>query len=222
MVAVEQLGVVVAEQLAGDVERFDRREPCGRIVELYGEDIAAASKRHRIAPELIIMTIATETAAYRNQGFTGPKTFRWEIGVTLGYTGDANIDGKERGDYSAGPMQVLSTTARWMNVSQKLGHAQTQFPWFKNKPAAPKSGELGLYDGALATDIGAAYIAFQSEVPFATPTGGDPILVAAAYNAGSLKPSGTNNWGLVSHGDHLDRASKWFGDACAVLRSLGR
>ena len=53
-------------------------------------------------------------------------------------------------------------------------------------------------------------------------TEANPVLVAAAYNAGSIRASGTNMWGIHVHGDHLDRAAKWFGDACEVMVALGR
>lgn len=53
----------------------------------------------------------------------------------------------------------------------------------------------------------------------------DPILTAAVYNAGSLKPAPEaspdrkigNRWRLRSYGSHLDRAANWYGDACAML-----
>jgi peptidoglycan LD-endopeptidase CwlK len=191
-----------------------------RILELYGEQIAMASRRHNVPPELILMTIATETAAFRPSGFTGEPTFRWEARSVLSETGDPGIDGAQhRGDYSAGPMQLMSTTARWLNRVRRLGYeGPKNFGWFKRKPgSAPK--ELGLYDAAIAVDIGAAYIAWNRETH---NTGNDPILVAACYNAGSLKPSNANVWGLVVHGDHLDRAARWYGDACEVMSLAGR
>lgn len=53
-------------------------------------------------------------------------------------------------------------------------------------------------------------------------TGFDPPLVAACYNAGSLRPSKRNPWGLVctddgnndptDGGDHVTRWVKWFND----------
>lgn len=46
---------------------------------------------------------------------------------------------------------------------------------------------------------------------------GDPILVAAVYNAGSIRRSSENPWRLRSHGNHLDRAASWYGDACAAI-----
>lgn len=53
-------------------------------------------------------------------------------------------------------------------------------------------------------------------------TGFDPILVAAAYNAGGLYPAPPgsrwhNRWHLRSYGSHLDRAAAWYGDSCRVL-----
>ena len=47
---------------------------------------------------------------------------------------------------------------------------------------------------------------------------GSWYLAAAAYNAGSLRQDSGNMWSLRSTGDHLDRAARFFGDACAVLR----
>lgn len=165
---------------------------------------------------MIVMTIATEAGQYRKDGFTGPETFRWEQGVTLTTTGDPDIDGKEKGDYSAGPMQVLSNTARWMNNVHSLGYNNAKdLQWFKNRPAKDPA-KLGLYDGGICIDVGTAYIAHN-----AAQTGFDPILVAAAYNAGSLRPSSGNHWRIHCHGNHLDRAAEWYGDACAVLGGSG-
>src|SRR5215208_471994 len=67
------------------------------ILAAYGAEILDASRTFHVPPELIVMTIATEAGRFRSSNFTGPKTFRWEPGIT---------------DYSAGPMQVLSSTAR--------------------------------------------------------------------------------------------------------------
>lgn len=174
--------------------------------------IAAASGKYGIAPELIVMTVATETGIYRKSGFTGPETFRWEAGYKVNATGNPAYDGKERGDYSAGPMQVLSDTARWMNDRYKLGYANdTDFTFFKNKPN-PKTAKIGLYDPAICVDAGAAYLRHNM-----SKTGDDPLLVAAAYNAGGLYPDTTNHWRIRSHGNHLDRAAEWYGDACSVL-----
>jgi peptidoglycan L-alanyl-D-glutamate endopeptidase CwlK len=182
------------------------------ILARFADQIRVAAIRHRVSPALIVMTIATETAAFRKDGFTGRRTFRWEAGYLVNATGDPALDGVKRGDYSAGPMQVLSDTARWMNATKALGHdSAALFPFFRSKAEATVD-QLGLYDAAVCIDVGTAYIA--QNMP---STGDDPLLVAAAYNAGSLKPSAENHWRIGSHGNHIDRAAEWYGDACAVI-----
>ena len=185
------------------------------IVARYGHEIAASAAKYKVPAAIIVMTIATETGRYRAQGFTGPKTFRWEKAYVLRATGDANLDGKEKGDYSAGPMQVLSDTARWMNTTYDLKYSSSDtLKYFKNKPS--KSPEnLGLYDAATCIDIGTAFIAHNK-----AKTGMDPLLVSAAYNAGSLRPTSENHWRIHCHGNHLDRAAEWYGDACFVLNGV--
>ena len=187
-----------------------------KVIELYADAIRDASVKFQLPPELIVMTIATETAAFRDHGFTGPKTFRWESHFLLGFT-DSALDGTT-GDYSAGPMQVMSSTAREMNVKKLSGEfdSKTDLKWFERKPSPiPKS--LGLYDARICIMVGASYIAHQS-----SNTGLNPILVAASYNAGSIRASGTSAWRIHAHGDHLDRSAAWFGDACAAFATFGR
>jgi hypothetical protein len=169
------------------------------IIASYGEEICKAAIEHQVPPELIVMTIATETAIFRSVNFTGPRTFRWESGVT---------------SYSAGPMQVLETTAR--DLITKFGLNLVPPPHFSSKPFPPAANPL--YDGEMNIRLGTAYIRQNK-----AQTGLDPIFVAAAYNAGSLRhtaPSPRNPWGLVSTGDHLNRAAEWFGDACLVFEKL--
>jgi peptidoglycan L-alanyl-D-glutamate endopeptidase CwlK len=74
---------------------------------------------------------------------------------------------------------------------------------------------LKLYEPDINIDIGAAEIKQRIN-----KTCDDPILVAAAYNSGGIYKSTKNPWYLRSHGDHLDRAAKWYGDACAVLKEV--
>ena len=98
---------------------------------------------------------------------------------------------------SVGPCHVLLSTARAVLGRPKLTREQ-------------------LADPALNILAAAQYIADQSG-----KTRLDPILVAAAYNAGGLYQTNQNPWRLRSTGDHLDRASAWYGDACAVLAEAG-
>jgi peptidoglycan L-alanyl-D-glutamate endopeptidase CwlK len=182
---------------------------CRAIVELYGTVIDAAARRHGVNAALIVMTIATEVGFARAEGFTGAKTFRWEAHVP-----NRDVTPPFKGTYSAGPMQVLATTARGIVREMKLDYDPIEVaPALRTRPVtAPVS--LPLYDPALSIDIGAAVIRRQMRL-----TGDDPILVAAAYNSGGIYRSRSNAWRLRSHGDHLDRAARWYGDACAVLRT---
>lgn len=184
---------------------------CLAILDLYKTEIASAARRSGIPPELIIMTIATEAAAYRNDDFTGPRTFRWEPQVLV-----KDVTPPDMGDYSAGPMQTLASTARWVIGSQGLPYQPfTVAPHYASQPSpAPASNPL--YGGAANIDIGTAEIKQRI-----TSTGFDPVLAAAAFNAGGLYESSKNAWRLRSYGDHLDRAVKWYGDACFVLRENG-
>ncbi len=181
------------------------------ILDLYGQEIQKAATDYGVAPELIVMTIATETGFARSWDFTGPRTFRWEPHV-----GVNDVTPHTVGDYSAGPMQTLATTAREVIHNMGLNYPN-RFQvalYYPTKPD-PAPATHPLYAGPANIDIGTAEI--KTRWP---ATGPDPILVAAAFNAGGVYASTQNVWHLRSHGDHLDRAAKWFGDACFVLSSL--
>ncbi len=185
---------------------------CRAIMDLYDSLIISAAVKHGIDPALLVMTIATEAASVRRDRFTGPRTFRWEPHVM-------NRDAAPtfKGSYSAGPMQVLATTARDIIGKRGLEYGleyrpSPTAPALREKPRVPPSS-LPLYDPAIGIDIGAAVIRRGLAL-----TGNDPILVAAAYNSGGLYETRFNAWRLRSHGDHLDRAASWYGDACFVLR----
>jgi peptidoglycan L-alanyl-D-glutamate endopeptidase CwlK len=134
-------------------------------------------------------------------GFTGPNTFRWEAKIN---------------DYSAGAMQILSETARRTSAAAGLGYSSDSFPSLDKEPSRPPKN-LALYDGDVALDVGAALIR-----QIIDKVGTNPLLVAASYNAGSLRPSSTNLWRIQCTGDHLDRAAFWYGDACDCMSLLGR
>jgi peptidoglycan LD-endopeptidase CwlK len=141
-------------------------------------------------------------------------TFRWEKHVPVNDVKVKDVSSPLFGDYSAGPMQTLATSARWIIREQHLNYEQFQVaPFYEWQPEPPIVHPL--YEAAVNIDLGTAEIKQR----WAT-TSDDPILVAAAYNAGSLRVSGDNAWHLASHGDHLDRAAKWYGDACAVLKEV--
>jgi hypothetical protein len=114
--------------------------------------------------------------------------------------GDPNARRQEQHDESIGLMQTLVGTAR-----EATGRASLRAE--------------DLFDPATSIDAGTAYIAKQRGT-----TRFDPPLVAAAYNAGSLRRDDApkNRWRLVCFpvgtGQHVDRFVSWFGD-CVRLAS---
>jgi peptidoglycan L-alanyl-D-glutamate endopeptidase CwlK len=200
---VDQHGVYLRDQSGGERRFRTDGNPvtCGAVVEVFGPQILKCSAKHGVPPELLIMTIATEVGSYRKYGFTGPRTFRWEPHI---------------GDYSAGPMQILGGTAREINQQMGLGYPEAFFPKFAARPDPPPE-DLALYRADVALDVGAAYIRNHMN-----RTGTNPILVAAAYNAGSLRDDPENPWGLKCYGNYFDQAAAWFGDACELLSANKR
>jgi len=188
---------------------------CRDIFQRYGSKILDAAKKHKVNPAIIIMTIATESALARDDGFTGPKTYRWEA-----HPKNMDVDPPFDGTYSAGPMQCLATSVREL-IAKKGQSFNLQYdpfevaPATKTKPSTPPASHP-LYDPAASIDIGAAEIRWRW-----SQTDDDPILVAAAYNAGGIYQTTHSAWGIRAYDDHLDRAAKWYGDACVVLVEAG-
>lgn len=186
------------------------------ICDAFGPVLVAVSNRWQVPPELLVTIVATEAGAYRTVGFTGPLTFRWEPGAKV-----RDVEPSYRGDYSFGPMQTLAGTAREISCWAELElDAFETFPALRQQPnLAPPS--LPGYRPEISLAIGAAYVARARG-----RTGDDPILVSANYNAGGLYDASNprsrlhNAWHLRSYGNHLDRAARWFGDACAVVGAL--
>ena len=75
-----------------------------------------------------------------------------------------------------------------------------------------------LEDPATSIMAAAAYVASQKHI-----TSLNPVLVAAAYNAGGLhpEPTSTNRWGLrcypLNTGVYIDRFVLWYNDAVSVI-----
>ena len=183
---------------------------CQAIVDQFSDIIIRYAIEFNIPPEIIVMIIATEAAAYRRIGFTGTETFRWEPYVKV-----RDVEPNHYGDYSLGPMQTLAITARWVIRSQNLGFDPFDLmPDFREQPVVPPDNIPG-YEPEFNIHIGAAVIKQRWR-----RTGDNPILVAACYNAGGLYFSFRNRWHLRCYGNHLDRAAKWFGDACFVINEL--
>jgi hypothetical protein len=116
-------------------------------------------------------------------------------------------------------MQTLATTAEEViDILQLNYNKKTVAPAFAVKPN-PIPDDLKLYEGATNIDIGTGEIKLNNK---RHSTGFDPILVAACYNAGSLRETNANPWNLFTFGDHLNRSAEWIGDACFLLKKLRR
>jgi len=101
---------------------------------------------------------------------------------------------------SAGLCQTLLSTAREVLGWPSLPLRQLQVPEVSLRAAA-------------------AYISRARDETYL-----DPVIVAADYNAGRVRhaPHEGNRWRLhcwrPEDGEHLERAARWYGDACAVCR----
>lgn len=121
------------------------------------------------------------------------------VGVIATESRGVATAGREEPDgrVSTGVMQVLTSTAAEM----------LERPVTAEEMMRPE----------ISIEAGTRYIAKQRGV-----TGFDPILVAAAYNAGGLyqpRQQDDNRFRLRSTGDHLERMRKYFNDAVAVAKS---
>lgn len=189
---------------------------CRKIFNLYGTRILEVAEKYQINPALIMMTIATETGFLKNENFTGSKSFRWEPKPT-----NKDVSPQFDGAYSAGPTQTLSTSVRDLIRKKSTSYGLEAYDPFTVAPALPTKPnpvppDHPLYDPDTSIELGTAYIRSKF-----SKTRDNPILVAAAYNAGSIRQSPNNLWRIRVHDDHLDRAAKWYGDACAVLSEQG-
>ncbi len=119
-----------------------------------------------------------------------------------GYQSDDATPGR----VSPGLMQTLISTARGATGDDSLDRA-------------------ALLDPETSVRAGACYIK-QQAVSGRLPTNFDAPLVAAAYNAGALRGTGNNRWGLVQterdarlHVFHADAFVEYFNDVVNVLAS---
>lgn len=180
----------------GDLHRTDG-EPMTvhRYLEAWAPELVNAARNTDVPIAILLMTLATENG-------TALYSSDGHLRVTQyrkepGYTSDDETPHR----ISFGPCHILLSSARRVMAMPDLDRA-----W------------LSQADNNITA--AAIFIANQRDL-----TGFDPIMVAAAYNAGGIYEArpGTsrygNRWHLRSYGSHLDRAAAWFGDACRVLVS---
>lgn len=164
-----------------------------RIWQTYGDLIRAASEKHGMPAAVIVATISTESSgdpdAYRYE----PEFYNRYIKGNPEWRQNPYYDEPERISASYGLMQILYTTA------YSVG--------FAGRPE-------DLYDPAANLDAGAAYIASPAQQ---TSHGWDPPKIACAYNAGSVRPTTKNGWGMYYYPGHLDRWIPSYNGAIAVI-----
>jgi hypothetical protein len=105
---------------------------------------------------------------------------------------------------------------------ESVGLMQTLVATARNATGRKNLRSDDLFDPRTSIEAGTAYIAQQR-----ASTWFDPPLVAAAYNAGSLRrdDADANRWKLVCHprgtGKHIDKFVAWFSDCMAVATEDG-
>ncbi len=160
----------------------------------FKEPILKASKKHGVPVPVIIATISTESSgepeSYRHE----PGFYRRYIKGKTQWKKNPYYKESKRISASYGLMQIMYTTA------YSVG--------FRGEPE-------DLYDPERNIDAGAAYIAssFQRK-----QHGWDPPKIACAYNAGSVRATNKNSWGMFHHPGHLDR---WIPSYNGAIKATG-
>lgn len=158
----------------------------------FGEHIHYVSSELGVPADMIIAMIPIEAVRLPN-GRYNPKSLRLEPG----YASDEGTPHK----VSPGLMQTLISTARGMALKYNL------------VPPNVVDRDM-LFKPHYSILLGGAYIARQIE-----KYGPDPVLVCAAYNAGSVRKTSSNTWHMVAYGDtRMDRYVMWFNDFHAAVR----
>lgn len=164
-------------------------------LQFWGDTLEEASLIAGVPLAILMMTLATENGAavVRGGRLVYPAS-REEPG----YESDERTPHR----ISFGPCHILLSTARAVMKDPALDRRQLKDPVIN----------------ILAAALYLADLRHQHAW--------DPILAAATYNAGGAFPARPgsrfhNRWHLRSWTGHLDRAARWYGDACAVLTERG-
>lgn len=158
----------------------------------FGDDIQHACWEMDVSPDVVAAMIPIE-AARQSDGHYDPESVREEPG----YTSDEETPHR----VSPGVMQTLISTARDMAGKYDLYDEDDV-------------DRQMLFEPKHSIMLGTAYLAHQIE-----RYGRDPVLLCAAYNAGSVRETGRNPWKLRVYGKtRLDRYVAWFNDFHAAVR----
>ena len=180
----------------GLVESSKYTKRAGEIWQKYQDAIITASEKYCVPIPVIIATISTESSgdakAYRHEA----AFYRRYIKDKSQWKNNPYYNSPRRISSSYGLMQIMYTTA------YSVG--------FRGEPE-------DLYDPAVNVDAGSAYIASDLQIK---QHAWDPPKIACAYNAGSIRPTAKNLWGMYYHPGHLDRWIPSYNGALKVLEGL--
>ena len=165
-----------------------------KIWETFRNPILAASEKHHVPVPAIIATISTESSG-------NPQAYRYEPAFYTRY-----IQGKaewKSNPYYASPKRISASYGL-----VQIMYTTAYSVGFRGKPE-------DLYDPQQNLDAGCAYIASAYQIK---QHGWDPPKIACAYNAGSVRPTTANAWGMYCHLGHLDR---WIPGYNGAIEAIG-
>ena len=135
------------------------------------------------------------------------------IAIESGGRAEAEREEPKIKDVSIGLMQTLTATA--LGIAGSCDDEGHELRKLLPKVSVPHGGDLLAWSQALCNpwtsiSLGARYLRMQDD---RFDCQGDPVLLYACYNAGSLRTSKKNDWGVVSYGKAMDHFTRWYGDA---------
>lgn len=164
-----------------------------KIWETFRNPILAASQKQGVPVPVIIATISTESSG-------NPKAYRYEPAFYTRYI--QNKAAWKNNPYYASPKRI-SASYGLMQIMYTTAYSVG----FQGKPE-------DLYDPQQNLEVGCAYIASAYQVK---QHRWDPPKIACAYNAGSVRPTTENAWGMYCHSGHLDRWIPAYNGAIEVV-----
>ena len=192
---VTEKGIEVKGKGLLESSKYTKRS--GEIWQKYQGAIRTASEKYSVPIPVIIATISTESSgdakAYRHEA----AFYRRYIKNKSQWKNNPYHHSPRRISSSYGLMQIMYTTA------YSVG--------FRGEPE-------DLYDPTVNVDAGSAYIASAFQIK---QHGWDPPKIACAYNAGSVRPTSKNLWGMHYHPGHLDRWIPAYNGALKILEDSG-
>jgi len=189
---VTSMGVEIKDR--GVVKDARYTQQVAEIWKNYQASVLAASRKYGVPIPAIIATISTESNG-------NPKAYRYEPLFYRRYI--KNKDHWKNNPYYYSPRRVSASYGL-----VQIMYTTAYSVGFRGEPE-------DLYDPRLNIDVGTAYIASRFQVK---NHGWDPPKIACAYNAGSVRVTNSNAWGMYHHPGHLDR---WIPSYNAAIEVIG-